>query len=226
MNNVIPQQEPRKVWEVLADSCNLSEATARKICHDFHNEENEIFLPADGNASEFATYIAGMYSWLENPDIRNAILAGEEVTGQVEDNTDPFYYAVKVDPNVVHKHLAPVKQIIEPITCSICQDTAENPARLSCKCAFCKECIVSWITLSCAKCPNCRNISKEHVVPIRATIRCKPPVPAVVETTAPEAPANPTVNNDDPTVKTVNEIMRGKTKIIIALKSKNQPPSV
>ncbi len=236
MSNVIPQQQP-KVWQVLAESCNLSEATARRICRDFDNADNDIHLPADGLASEHSEYIAGMYAWLENPDIRNDILAGDEVTSHIADNSDPFYYAVKISPAVVHKHVAPAKPSAEPIACSICQDTATKPVRLSCKCSFCEECVVPWITLSCARCPNCRSLSREHVVPIKAVIRSKPP--ALKISMIPVAPVVPTsavvsdpndkpVETSDDTANIVNdtvtEIMKGKTKIIIALKARNPPP--
>jgi hypothetical protein len=158
----IIMNETRKVHEVLADFSNISEANARKICEDFTRVGFE--LPADDLASKHYVMIVDLHEALESPDIREAMLRGEEEVSYADDSADdPFFYSVKIPEEQVDSYLIPHNGTYY---CSICSTDINNGGvklscgsadnKKNCQSVYCRECIIGWITKCCARCPVCR----------------------------------------------------------------------
>lgn len=164
-----------KVHQVLSDYSNISEIDSRKICADFTSVGFP--LPPDDLARDHHDMIIDLCEALESPDIRDAMLRGDEEIFYSEDSAnDPFYYAVKVPESQIASYLTDQPG---PYYCSICSsdETANNGVRLSCgltdiqscQSVYCRDCITSWVTKCCARCPVC----KKFITQIKCKVKVK-----------------------------------------------------
>jgi len=157
------------VYEVLSDLCNITIAQARKICHDF--TEAGVIIGADDPASDHEETVEGICFNMAEPDIRAAILAGEEDIYYEADSSDPFFYCPKIDASKISLYLKNYSST-EGYTCAICQDTYSSKAtgvtlacfkrNPPCSGVFCRECITQWVTKCISRCPLCRTFLQEH----------------------------------------------------------------
>ena len=153
-----------RVWQVLSDFNNISEADARNICRDFTLVGLD--LPADDLACNHTEMIQGIHESMEMPDIREAMIRGEEeITISNDNSEDPFFYNTKIPDEEINEYLAPYTG---NFTCVICRDDFSNGVSLSCSqsekpCCnkYCKECITQWLTKCVSRCPGCRSFCKK-----------------------------------------------------------------
>ena len=173
----------RTVSEVLCDYANISPRAAKRICDDFTSAG--IPCPHDGPAYLYVDIIQHIAcEALEDSSIRAALLHedgdggnGDGVAGyELADTGDPFYYATKVSVDAVDEHLCKANS---KYFCTICSsDMTGDNYRLSCGCsAFCRDCIIPWITEACGRCPNCREFCKPVVAPVRVRAIPRLPMP-------------------------------------------------
>lgn len=169
-----------RVWEVLSDFNNISEQQARRICNDFM--EVDVDLPPDGLACDYTETIQDVCESMEAPDIRQAMLSGNDDIQLSADTEDPFYCSIKIATNELDKYLIHHKGNYR---CDICcnMDLA-NGVQLSCSQAnkpcqsvFCKDCISQWVTKCVSRCPTCRGFCSEirdHPVTIKPRTLSRP----------------------------------------------------
>ena len=144
-----------KVWEALADMCNLDERTARRICREF----SVLGHPCDPDAlaakcKEFFVDIQICY---------NDISVWSSIMMMDEDHADTFKYHYKLDPTKVSLNDY-IENVLDgqednSINCVFCHGTVEDPVKLLVcprTCVFCRKCLVPWITEYSARCPKCR----------------------------------------------------------------------
>ena len=92
-----------------------------------------------------------------------------EVKLAVEEYADAIVHPPKkeVDVSGSEDETDPESEILEDLTCAVCQSTYSDPRLLSCLHSFCKQCLSKLIARgfksSTIKCPLCRN---EHVLPL------------------------------------------------------------
>jgi hypothetical protein len=153
-----------RVWQVLSDFNNISEVDARNICRDFTLVGLD--LPADDFACDHTEMIQGIHESMEMPDIREAMIRGEEeIVISNESTEDPFFYNNKISSEEINEYLVPYTG---EFSCIICKDNFSNGVSLSCSqsekpCCnkYCKECITQWLTKCVSRCPGCRTFCEK-----------------------------------------------------------------
>lgn len=161
------------VWEVLSDFTNITEQQARDICSDF--TKVGFPLPPDDLADDHLEMVQGICENMEQTDIREAMLHGQEDIHVDDDEGDPFYYNARINPDQIHMYLIHHKptQTDPHFHCVICgeQEVTTNGVRLSCsqktntntkpcRSIYCRSCLEPWLTKCVARCPSCRAFCK------------------------------------------------------------------